>query len=367
MAATTAPAPPIRLLGWGDDLRLPSFTHAAATDTAPLLTEIAEYRKTTQPFQSRHLAALKRSQWFALHRPACRSRTGLLVLWPAKSLCVFVAPEETSGLSRAPYAHRKAAPHAPATGLALLRLRVDPQFYAPDAGLTIFAATLSASSRRLWIEDVLLWKGRAVTATESFTARWALAAQWLEHYCIVDEKLVGGLRLEMARWQALDAVHPEGVWEFLADAPGSRRLLWIARASDRTPTVGPEAAPVAALSALEGEDQIELVPAAPTLASAPVPAPSAAATTGGPLVAIATRESGGPDQWALSSADGVSLGRALVRRLAVSSALRTASGKVHRVEVIWAATFNKWEVTGVCTGTASHSTAFKAAQNAGTQ
>jgi hypothetical protein len=347
-ATQQPPQPPIRLLGWGDDLRLPSFTHAAAADTTPLLEEINVHRKITLPFQSRHLAALKRSQWFALHRPACRSRTGLLVLWPAKSICVFVAPEESTP-SRGPYAHRKAAPRAPATGLALLRLRVDPQFFAPDAGLTVFAATLSASSRRLWIEDVLLWKGRNVTTTESFTARLTLATQWLEHYCIVDEKLVGGLRLEMARWQALDAVHPEGVWEFVADEPGSRRLLWVARGSDRTPTLGP----VVAAPAMEdlSLDHIELIPAAPTLPTAPV--------SGGPLVAIATRE-GGPDLWNLTSADGVSLGRALVRRMAVSSALRTATGKVQRVEVAWAATFNKWEVTGLCpTGAgASHSTSF---------
>jgi hypothetical protein len=361
MATTLPPVaasqPPIRLLGWGDDLRLPSFTHAAAADTAPLLEEIAAHRKTTQPFQSRHLAALKRSQWFALHRPACRSRTGLLVLWPAKSACVFVAPEESSA-PRGP-AHKKAAPRAPASGLALLRLRVDPQFFAPDAGLTVFAATLSASSRRLWIEDVLLWKGRGVTATETFTARLTLAAQWLEHNCIVDEKLVAGLRLELARWQALETVRPEGVWEFVADEPGSRRLLWIARGSDRTPTLGPVASATLpamdemSLDATTPADHIELIPAAPTM-------PATTVAAAGPLVAIATRE-GGPDQWALTSADGVGLGRALVRRLAVSSALRTATGKVQRVEVVWAATFNKWEVTGLCpAGTvASHSTVFR--------
>lgn len=335
-AATAAP-PAIRVQNWGDDLRLPSFTHTAAPDTTPLLEEIASLRKTTQPFQSRHLTALKRNQWFALRRPTCRSRTGLLVIWPAKSCCVFVAPDVPE--KKAPYAHRKSSPRTPPGGLALLRLRVDPQFYAPDAGLTVFAATLSASSRNLWLEDVLLWKGRAVASLEPFTTRWNLVSQWLEHYCIVDTKLVSGLKLEMARWQALDAVKPEGVWELLADAPGSRRLLWVARGSDRTPTLGPEKPSPLAVSELEG-DVIELIPAAPIM-------PSIAAAHTGPLVAIATREAGGPDLWNLSSADSIPLGRALIRKMAISTALRTVSGKVARVTVAWCPMFSKWEITGL--------------------
>lgn len=353
--SVTAPQPTLRLQSWGDDLRLPSFTHAAAPETAPLLQEIAGYRKTTQPFQRRHLAALKRNQWFALRRPACRSRTGLLVLWPAKSCCVFVAPEMPE--NKAPYAHRKTAPRPPASGLALLRIRVDPQFFAPGTGLTVFAATLSASSRHLWIEDVLLWKGRNVTAMESFTARWRLAVQWLEHYCIVDTKLLGGLRLEMARWQPLDAVKPEGVWELMADAPGSPRLLWLPRNSDRTPTLGPEPMSSAMTAALD-DDRIQLVSDVP-VAAVPATAPT------GPLIAVGTRETGGPDLWNLASADGVSLGRALIRRMAVSTALRTATNKTQRVEVSWNATFKKWEVLGLAEGaaTVSHSSLFVVPSN----
>lgn len=348
------PVPAIRIQNWGDDLRLPSFTHTAAPDTNPLLEELSPHRKTVQPFQSRHLASLKRNQWFALRRPTCRSRTGLLVVWPAKACCVFVAPPQQE--QKAPYAHRKTAPRLPPSGIAILRLRVDPQFYAPGTGLTVFAATLSASSRHLWLEDVILWKGRSVATSETFTARSRLMKQWLEHYCIVDTKLLGGLRLELARWQPLDAMKPEGVWELLADDAGARHLLWIARGSDRTPTLGPERPSPLVSAALE-DDTIQLIPAVTE-----APAPAAAVEHTGPLIAVATREAGGPELWSLTSAEGGSLGRALIRKMAVSSALRNASGKTIRVEVVWVPSFAKWEVTGLAIAgtTATHGSVFTA-------
>ena len=350
--SSTPPQPALRLQNWGDDLRLPSFTQVAAPDTGPLLQEIAAHRKTTQPFQRRHLAALKRNQWFALRRPTCRSRTGLLVVWPAKACCVFVAPDIPHGSEqKAPYAHRKGAPRQqPASGMALLRLRVDPQFYAPDAGLTIFAATLSASSRHLWFEDVLLWKGRSVGTLETFTTRLSLMSQWLDHYCIADVKLLGGLRLEVARWQMLDAVKPEGVWEFIADVPGSSRLLWIPRGSDRTPTLGPATTPPVAITEELELDRIQLIPAETDV----VPVAHT-----GPLIAVATRDTSGPELWTLASAEGIPLGRALIRRLAVSSALRASPIKTQRVEVNWNATFSKWEIIGLADGAACHSSLFK--------
>ena len=258
---------------------------------------------------------MKRNVWFALRRPADRARTGLLWIWPARGCCVFIG----------------AGPHP---RIALLRLRVDPQFFTAGTGHTVFAATLSATQRKLWIEDVLMWKGREVVEQEPFTRRWQLARQWLEHYCILDPRLLGGLDLELAQWQPLTAVQPDGVWEFQSDAPG-RRLLWIARHTDSltaSPALGPVAAP------------------------SPIVAPK---LDDGPLVAVATRASG-PEQWMLASADGVSLGRALVRTLTVSTALRAVKGSTVRVEVDWQPEFQKWEVRSVSGDLASHSAVFAA-------
>jgi len=319
---------------WGDDLRLPSLTNPA--DTAPLLPQLEQYRKISLPLQSKHLPALKRNNWFALRRPTDKSRTGLLVIWPERACCLFLAAQGGT--------HRRDAAAA-GNRFALLRLRLDPQLLAPDAGLTVLAATMSSAARRIWVEDLFVWKGRDILATEPFSTRLRLAAQWLEHYCMLDPRLLGGLEMEMAAWQPLGAIQPEGAWEILqADAAGMRRFFWLARrrVETLTPASVPDPAP----------DTIELVPA-PAVPHV---------IESGPPIAVATRESG-PDQWALSSADGVALGRALIRTMSVSSALRTAKTNTMRVEVAWAAGFGKWEIKGIAPAgvVASSSAVFAAA------
>ena len=153
---------------------------------------------------------------------------------------------------------------------------------------------------------------------------------------MLDSRLLGGLELTMAAWQPLSAVQPEGAWELLqANAAGARRFFWLARRRLETPDPTPNT------------DTIELV--------LPV-------ADSGPPIAVATRESG-PDQWALSSADGVGIGRALIRTMSVSAALRTAKTNTMRVEVAWAAGFGKWEIKGIAPAglVASSSAVFAAA------
>lgn len=300
----------LKVQTWSDDLRLPCIINAA--ETTGLLTELEPLRRPSIPFQSKHLPALKRNKWFALKRPADRSRSGLLVLWPAHQACVYVSGD----------------PKRP-DRVALLRVRVDPQFFG--AGLTVFAATLSGSRRSLMIEDTLMWKGRL--ATEAFSARWALAVQWVEHYCIVDTRLLSGLQVEMAAWGALSAMTPDGVWDLQSEDEGARRLLWIAAYH------APDPVPV------------------------PAPAHTSPVLIIQSLVAAATRETG-PEQWGLYSSDGISLGRALVRTLDLSSQLRSSKANTLRVEVTWNTGFGKWEIKGLAEGgiAVSHSANFQAAK-----
>ena len=295
---------------WGDDLRLPTFVNAV-TELRDLLKHLEPFQKPVNPFQSRQLPSLKRDLWYVLQRPADKSRTGLLCIWPQGKCCVFVGHKRT----------------------VLLRLRVDPELLAPEAGLTVLAATLSSRARTLAIEDTLMWRGSAVQE-KSFTERFVLAQQWFDHYCIADARLLGGVQLQMATWGPLDVLmkaergaEPGGVWDFQPNEARKPRFLWISNA--RGPSL-PSTPVLAASSSLpEKPDPISLV-----LDSA------------GPLVALAKKEAG-PEQWSLWTSDGHALGRALIRRLEVSSTLRplgSVGDKGSAVEVAWSAAFNKWEI-----------------------
>jgi hypothetical protein len=300
---------------WGEDLRLPCFT--SQEELAPVFKDIEQLRKSFIPFQSKHIPALKRNVWYALKRPTDRTRSGLLYLWPEKTCCVYISGEPITSKSKQKFPR-----------VALLRLRIDPQFFS--SGPTIFSATLSPLARRLWIEDVLVWKGRTMSE-ELFSTRWRLAAQWLEHWCILDARLLGGLEVEMAHWKSLERVQPNGIWEFQADEAGRKRITWSSRYMDPS--------------------TITKSPSVINIISAPV-------LDDRPRVALATRETG-PDQWSLTTADNVSLGKALLRTMSISSALRSSKSKTVRLEVTWNSVFQKWEGIALSSNEVSQYAFFK--------
>jgi len=320
----------LKVQTWSDDLRLPCLINAA--ETTGLLTELEPLTQQSLPFQSKHLPALKRNKWFVLRRPDDRTRSGFVVIWPAQQICVYVSGD--------PVSHKRPSPR-----VALLRIRIDPQFFT--GGMTVFAATLSGSCRSLMIEDTLVWKGRYVFNDDTFTARYAMAVQWIEHYCILDPRLLGGIEITMAAWSPLTSLKPNGVWDIQSDEVGKRRFLWIANHEgirNHQEYQHPQSG-----SVIEHVHDALPVVTAPTL------------EVGAPLIAVATRESG-PEQWGLASSDGVSLGRALIRTLGVSERLRSSKVNTLRVEVVWNVGFNKWEIKGVSDSLASHSGNFEAAK-----
>jgi hypothetical protein len=321
----------VRNQNWGDNLRLPTFVNSGTGDVAALLKALDPVRRSPIPFQSKHLPALKRSLWYALQRPADRARTGLLCLWPAHKCCVYVSGDAPTN-------------RHPTPRVAVLRFRVDPQFYADGVGLTVFAATLSPATRRLVVEDVLLWKGRPVAVTDTFGGRWSLAAQWIEHFCIVDGHLVDGLDLVLARWKALEAVKPEGVWVFQSDETDRRPLIWLAGNQQMEVPESPGPRVMAPhLDVME-----EGSPVGDSRSVSGTGDSRSGNVSGSSSTVTAIRETGtGPDQWRLVGADGADLGRALIRKLDVSSALRELTGDRVRVEVAWNDGFGKWEVKGM--------------------
>jgi hypothetical protein len=311
-----------RQQNWGDDLRLPTFMEPVS-----IVTETLEpLRRISYPFQNKHLPVLKRGSWFALKRPADRSRTGLLCLWPERSSAIFVGSDRNRNNG---------------SRVALIRLRVDPQFYAAGTGLTVFAATLCPAARELLVEDVLMWKGDAVANSLTFRKRFTLVNRWIDHYCEADARLMGGLQVRAANWQPIDTVTPDGVWEFQQDDAGRKRLMWLCPSTPKKMAVVEPGEPV------QMQQQPHSIDDTPTISV-------------GALIAGATKGTG-PDQWNLHTADGVSLGRALIRTLDVSSALRSCGSSTVNLEVEWNAVFDKWEARAV-TSAAAVSSAFFSVQ-----
>jgi len=320
MTSLPLPLPlPLKVQTWSDDLRLPCVTDT--TSLATTIDSIKELHGPSIPFQSKHLPALKRNIWFALKRPRDKSRSGLLCVLPEVQACLYISGEQPTS-------------KRPGPRVALMRMRIDPIFLNSTSGPTVFTATLSAADRHLWIEDVLQWKGRDVH-DESFQDRWKLVTQWIEHYCLMDPRLLGGLEIEAAPWQplnALSAQNCDGVWELQCDEPGRRRLLWIAN-DDAEYSANPKGSGSVSYKSSTNTN-LSTVPHIEELAAQEPP------------VAIAKREAG-PDQWSLKKPDGTDLGRALIRKLDVSSALRSAKTPTVPVEIVWIEDFGKWEIRGI--------------------
>jgi len=173
------------------------------------------------------------------------------------------------------------------------------------------------TAERIFLEDTFMWKGRNVAAEEPFIARLKRAQDWFDNSLLQDSRLIQGLEFEMAAWKPLDAVAPTSSWDLMPNEAGRWRLTWHC---SLPPPLHPQ--------------QPQQPPQQPQQPQQPKQPPK--------LIALARREPG-PDQWQLFSSDGIALGRALIRTLAISSALRSAKDP-QRVEVAWNATFQKWEI-----------------------
>jgi len=328
---------------WRDDLRLPCLVDPA--DTAALIAEIDTLRKPPPPFQSKHLPALKRNKWFILKRS--RDRRGLIVVWPERQCCVYISGDAPG---------KREGPR-----IALLRIRVDPSFFAAGVGLTVFAATISAETRSLTIEDTLIWKGRA-TSEDTFTKRWQLVVRWIEHYCILDARLLSGLDIRAAAWEPLSALRPSGTWFLQSDDMGHTPLIWSVHHKELVPSpprrsVVPVEVYEQTIQDHQKEQKNQENQGQENQGQENQRQIKAPVIENGPLVAVATRDTG-PEQWMLTSSDGVSLGRALIRRLAVSTAMRSSKANTVRVQVEWVAQFKKWEICRITDLPARTSTSF---------
>jgi hypothetical protein len=160
----------------------------------------------------------------------------------------------------------------------------------------------------LSIEDVLVWKGKPVFQTMTFSDRWVFMGDFLDQYQ-ADEALQG-FSLRIAEYSPLDIlttgsldIEEHQVVEIVPNASNMKRLVWVPPAEDTAKTVS----------------------------------------------WIARRETLiGPDIFSLWSEDGIKQPNiALVRTLAMSRKLREYPAQEFVVSTIWNKLFSRWEIVGI--------------------
>jgi hypothetical protein len=281
---------------------------------------------------SKSLGVLKHARMFVSKRPG-PARTGYLCFYPPLKVAIYIEDTQTD------------------PKICILRMRHSPAVYA--AGGAIFAATLSVAESTLWIEDVLFWEGKTVWAQQRFTERWALLKNWFENDWSEDTAMQRGLSIKPCQPQPLTEFTPDAgdVWEFIPDDPNRRRLIWkdkrIKKIELSNYPQRPKAAP-------KPRNTIE-----PTQQQQPQPAqtvqvgildtyfPALASPNDGSLVAIAKKDLSGPDVYTLFTADMKSLGIAVIRKMAISHAMRAQTTDATRVRVEWNTSFDRWEIHDV--------------------
>jgi hypothetical protein len=191
-----------------------------------------------------------------------------------------------------------------------LRLRISEKLLREGAVLSAYLTR--DSPRRLVIEDILVWGGRDVWSSMSFSERWGNLMKLFVGQEFRADLALSGCAVELASYVSLSALEDPGeksVVEIVPDAPRNKRLIWMP-------------------------------------ASAPVPASASDAGF------TARKEAGmGPDVYAVYRGEE-RLGLALVRTLAISKALRLAPTPQIPIRAEHNKTFDKWEVLEVLSSAA---------------
>ena len=211
--------------------------------------------------------------------------SGFLVIIPSVGYAVFIPPIAA-----------KVSPFR-------LRLRLPAQVWEDGA---LFSAYFM-KDKRLVMEDVLVWQGKPVWNTSSFTERWKLMGEFLN--ILQPDSALQGVAIEPALYSSLASIaepDDQSVLEFVPNAPNQKRMICLMTSDVK----------------------------------APVP------TTGNSSLVAKRETMMGPDVFSVWRGEE-KLGLALVRTLAISRALRTAVGATIPIEAAWNKGFDKWEITKI--------------------
>ena len=185
-----------------------------------------------------------------------------------------------------------------------IRMRLSDEVVAAGA---IFSAYFTRE-REFILEDVLVWKDRAVWNVDVFEERWnKYMGNFIKLHWRPDVD-IQNLKMSLATYSSMDLLEQPGdneVVEFIPNVANNKRLIWI---------------PVKGNAPAIGSDNMSL---------------------------IAKRDIGaGPDVFSIWRGEE-RLGVALVRTLAISKALRLHVGDTIPIKAQWNKTFDKWDIHSV--------------------
>ena len=250
-----------------------------------------KYIGVSRMFTDADKSALTRSKLVASHRPR-GILSGFLAIVPALGYAVYLPPI------------------AAKMGPLRIRMRVSEEL--KNEGAIFSAYVTRGSERAMIIEDILVWKNKSVWFTTEFAERWNSIMNMFVVQEWKNDPVLQNIPIRLATYTSIQHIVDEPdeatVIEFVPNAPNQKRLIWIP----------PKDSPVASSTANP--------------------------TTAGSTLTARRESSMGPDVYSVWRGEE-RLGIALVRTLAVSRALRSASESTP-IHATWNKQFEKWEILG---------------------
>lgn len=286
---------------------------------------------------SKKLNVLRHAQMMLTKRPGS-SRTGYLCFYPPLKVAIFIEDAE----------HRKNQEVVRPPRTAIIRMRHSPAIY--NSGGSVFAATMNVSDSTLWIEDVLVYEGQQLLNSQPFSKRWSIIKSWFENDWTEDVNLQRGLIIKPQVPRPLDSFssEPGDVWEFIPEDAGRKRMMWKDKRLTKVilPSYPQKEKPAKKPFIQRPVEQPVKEEPVVQVGILDSYFPSLPQENDGSLIALAKKETG-PDVYGLYSSESTPLGLAVIRKMALSLAMRTHCQEKTRVRVIWNTSFERWEIVDV--------------------
>lgn len=259
---------------------------------------------------------LKRGTFFVLENEG-RAEPGFLIFLPGKPAIYYQL-------------RRRRGVIVP--DVSTLRMRVSPA--VSEGGGTVLIASLDDVLHTLRLEDVWMWRGDGLMASQTYTQRREKLKEFVEYHWVPDARLLGGIFTTVAQPLSMEKFAAKTTWdtcnsvEFIPDIPGKRRMVWYLEAQ------------VKAAEAHAGLKQHREPAPVTTIVETP-------SNTSSRKVR-ATPVDKMPDVYDLHGEDGLPLSRASVQQFSLSLKLRAAAEKGELwVTAIWRPEFGGYEITGL--------------------